>query len=397
MSTGIEASHKTEYCNQNESPKTIAIAEAPGCLQFFGEHGICGGGAYLSCAIDRTMQVALSPRKDSSFRFFAADLGERKRSTVANVKYKREDRWANHIKVAISAFIDRGYEIPGLNCTVSGNVPQSVDLSSSKAIELATALALRALYAPKLSENELLNLLMEGWRSFWGETCLPLDWLTMLKAKKGMLLQGGSRNFTMHSFPASFSGYRLILTDSKVPRFEISAELEQRKKEIEKGLALLARGNTSLGFKDFIDEDLLDIMSSFPEHIRRRATFAVQESARVFASEEACKKKDLLALAKLVYASHEGLRDLMEISCPEIDWLVKRSQETDGVLCSRMTGQGFGGCIYSIIAEDAIDSFKGRLEEYERIFGFKPLQHDIRPAHAARLISVEGSNASTFD
>ncbi|MDR3303925.1 MAG: galactokinase, partial [Treponema sp.] len=100
------------------------------------------------------------------------------------------------------------------------------------------------------------------------------------------------------------------------------------------------------------------------------------------------KKADLSALSKITLHSHESLRDLYEVSCPEIDWLVKRAQELDGVLGARMTGQGFGGCTYTIIQERVIEDYKQRLEDYERIFGFHPIIYEIKPAAGARLMPV---------
>jgi galactokinase len=103
--------------------------------------------------------------------------------------------------------------------------------------------------------------------------------------------------------------------------------------------------------------------------------------------EDILKRADFPALSKLIYHSHESLRDLYEVSCPEIDWLVKRAQEIDGVLGSRMTGSGFGGCTYTILKEEAIEEYKKRLDDYERIFGFHPLIYEIRLATGTRVVT----------
>lgn len=397
MTSGISSGHREEYYSADEQMEALAIAEAPGRILLIGEHGISGGGLVLSTAIDRSMQLAVSVRQDNSLRFHASDLGERKRTTLVNLKYKREDRWANHIKSAIHCFMERGYQLRGLNCSVSGNVPQQIALASSSAIELATALALRALFAPKLSDRELVAILMAGQESFWGHPSSAVDWLASLNAQKDSFLIIDPLEQSVRPIKPPFDSYRLILTDSRVPRFGMEGEVKQREKELKRGLELLSRGNDCVAFKDFIREDLIDLMGSLPEQIRRRSMHAVQESSRVIGIEECFKKRDLAGFAKLVYHSHEGLRDLLEISCPEIDWLVKRSQEIEGVLCSRMTGQGFGGCIYSVIAADSVAEYSSRLEEYERIFGFKPVVHEVCGHSAARVIHTEGCDADSLD
>jgi galactokinase len=134
--------------------------------------------------------------------------------------------------------------------------------------------------------------------------------------------------------------------------------------------------------------DLVESMGELPEEIRRRSMHSVQEIRRVMDAEEALAHQDFALFSKVILHSHESLRDLYEVSCPEIDWLVKRAQEIEGVLGSRMTGQGFGGCTYTVITESAIGEYRRRFEDYERIFGFHPLIYDVRPATAARLVEV---------
>ena len=113
----------------------------------------------------------------------------------------------------------------------------------------------------------------------------------------------------------------------------------------------------------------------------------VQEIRRVNDADDSLKRADLASFTKIISHSHESLRDLYEVSCPEVDWLVKRAQEINGVLASRMTGHGFGGCTYTFIREDAVDEYKKRLEDYERIFGFHPVIHEMKLASGCRLVS----------
>jgi galactokinase len=105
--------------------------------------------------------------------------------------------------------------------------------------------------------------------------------------------------------------------------------------------------------------------------MRRRCIHVIEETGRVFEAEEALSRQDAAAFGRILNKSHASLRNHYEISCPEVDWLVKRSLEIEGILCSRMTGPGFGGCIFSVLRADALEEYKKRLEEYERIFGFK--------------------------
>jgi galactokinase len=128
-------------------------------------------------------------------------------------------------------------------------------------------------------------------------------------------------------------------------------------------------------------------MGDLPEEIRRRSMHIVQEIRRVYDAEDALKRADLPSLSRIIFHSHESLRDLYEVSCPEIDWLVKRAQESEGLLGSRMTGHGFGGCTYTIIRDRDLEAYKKRLEDYERIFGFRPIIYEVKIATGKRLVS----------
>ena len=378
--------HRSEY--ELDASERVVIAEAPGRLHFLGEHGEAGAGLFLAMAINRTIRVAVSQRKDNSIRFFAADLGERKRTTLANLKYKREDRWANYIKLAIYIFAGMGRPAKGLNFTVVGDIPQQAELASSTAIEVAATIALKSFYKVPLTDKELLFLLVKSEGEFFDkEAVSPVDYLIALNAKKDHLLLVDEKTGEIAGIKTPFSRYRTLLMDSRVPRVGVEEELKQRREDTRMGLLLLQKKREGSSFRDYVPADLLESMGDLREEIRRRSMHIVEENQRIREVAEALKKGDLEEIARIIYHSHESLRDLFEVSCPEIDWLVKRAQEIEGVAASRMTGRGFGGCTYTILKESALEEFGRRLEDYERIFGFHPLVYDIKPASGARVIA----------
>lgn len=382
----IGASHRTEYELDAEHSEPVVIAEAPGRIHYLGEHGEPKAGLYLSSAIDRFIRVAVSLRKDNSLRFFAADLGERKRTTLVNLKFKREDRWANYIKVAVHIFAELGYPVKGLNFTLSGDIPQQVGLASSSAIEVAAAVALRGFFSANISDKELLNRLLISQGVFFGKNVSVVDYLIALSAKKDHFLLVDELTREVKRIKSPLSKYKILIMDSRVPRMGVEDELKQRRQDIRKGFELLSQKRRGVNFRDYATTDLMESMGDLPEDIRRRCLHIVKEIQRVYDAEQVIKKADFPALTKLIFHSHESLRDLYEVSCPEVDWLVKRAQEIDGVLGSRMTGQGFGGCTYTILNETAITEYQRRLEDYERIFGFHPQLYSIRPAAAAHVL-----------
>ncbi|MDR2608526.1 MAG: galactokinase [Treponema sp.] len=380
--------HRKEYELEEDRSEPVFIAEAPGRIHFLGEHGEPRAGLFLSAAIDRHVRVAVSLRRDNSIRFFAADLGERKRTTLVNLKYKREDRWANYIKVAIHLFAELGYPVKGLNFTVVGDIPQQVGLASSSAIEVAAAMALRGFLKAAVPERDLLTRLVASREVFFGREVGPVDYMVSFSARKDQFLIVDEASRELRKFKSPLSKYKILIMDSRVPRMGVEEELAQRVEDIKKGLEIISKKKEGASFRSYASADLVESMGNLPEEIRRRSMHIVQEIRRVLDAEEALKSGDLAALSRIIFHSHESLRDLYEVSCPEIDWLVKRAQEIDGVLGSRMTGQGFGGCTYTIIKESAVGEYKKRLEDYERIFGFHPVIYEIKFSTGCRLLPV---------
>jgi galactokinase len=378
--------HRTEYELDEDRAEPVVIAEAPGRIHYLGEHGEPKAGLFLSSAVDRYIRVAVSLRKDNSLRFFAADMGERKRTTLVNLKYKREDRWANYIKVAIHLFAELGYPVKGLNFTLTGNIPQQVGLASSSAIEVAAAVALKGFFKVNMSDKELLNRLIASQTVFFGKNTNPVDYLIALSARKDNFLMVDEASMEVKKIKSPLSKYKFLVMDSRVPKMGVEDELKQRRQDIKKGLDLLSQRKQGVNFRNFAAADLVESMGDLPEEIRRRCMHIVQELRRVTDAEDALKKADFPSLSKIFFHSHESLRDLYEVSCPEIDWLVKRAQEIEGVLGSRMTGQGFGGCTYTILDDTAIAEYRRRLDDYERIFGFHPLTYEMKPASGARIL-----------
>jgi galactokinase len=384
--TDIVSIHRKEYELGHGTDDKIIVGEAPGCLHYLGDHGQLKDAIYLSSSIDRTVQVAISLRKDSSLRFFAADAGERKRTTLANLRYKREDRWSNYVKTALYLFAEMGCKIHGLNVTILGNIPKHLALSSNQAIEIASALVLRRFFLSNMGDKELLNRLSAAHSSFYENENKMIDYLCIMNARKNHFLVINEEKLDVTRIKNPFTKHKIMLFDSRVPLIDVESELQLRRRDIEKGFEILSKKRQGFSFKDYTASDLDELMGSLNEEVRRRSLFVVQEIMRISDVEKALNEKDEDAFARAIFHSHEGLRDMYDVSCPEIDWLVKRAQEIPGILGSRLTGRGFGGCTYAVIRTDLIDEYQKKFEDYERIFGFHPVSYEIQPVAAAKVL-----------
>jgi galactokinase len=222
-----------------------------------------------------------------------------------------------------------------------------------------------------------------------------VDYLIAFSARKGQFLVVDETGMKVKRIKSPLGKYKLIVMDSRVPRMGVNEELTQRQGDIKKGLELLSNKKLGVSLRDFAAVDLMEFMGNLPEEIRRRSLHIVEELRRVKDADDSLRRADFSAFTKIINQSHESLRDLYEVSCPEIDWLVKRAQELDGVLASRMTGQGFGGCTYTFIREDIIGDYKKRLDDYERIFGFHPILNEMNLASGCRIISGTSGEKTT--
>lgn len=373
--------HLAEY----EAPPDL-ICAAPGVVKLLGEQSESAEGLVLSMAISLEVRVSVSFRRDASLRFFAADLGERKRTSLANLKYKREDRWANHIKAVVERFIKEGSEARGLNFVLTGDIPPGLGLASSSAISLASAAALNELLGAGKKNEELAELVRKADGDFFGKAPGMHDLLTAACATPRSVTIVDLRSSRRRALPMLDGDWVLALTDSRVPRFSLDAELELRADDCKRCLAALGDPGKR-GLRDVSPDEIEDLMGILPESVRRRCLHLAEEHRRVLEAEDALARGDSATFGKAVNKSHASLRNLYEISCPEIDWLQKRAAELEGVLCSRITGKGFGGCTVSVMRRDAVEEYRKRLEEYERIFGFKAQVFEAEMAGGLRVLA----------
>jgi len=373
--------HRKEY---GEKPEIICAA--PGRVNLIGEHTDYNEGFVFPMAIDFYIYAAVSRRKDQHLKFYSMDYQDHKRANLSNLRFKKEDRWANYPKGVVCVFLAHGFPLSGMNFTFRGNIPQAVGLSSSAAIEVVTAFSLQRLFHLSIPAPHLAQLAQEAENSFVGVQCGIMDQFVSCLAREGHGLLLDTRSLEHRQVPLRLGNIKILITNSNVPRGLVDSEYNQRRAECEKCVDILSTKKPGTALRDFTPADLRDSMGLIPESTRKKCLHVVEENQRVRDAELALQKNDFVAFGKLMNRSHESLRDLYEVSCPELDWLVKRAWETEGVYGSRMTGAGFGGCTVTLIEKEAIPVYTARIEPYERIFSFKPESFLCEPASGVRVV-----------
>ncbi len=281
--------HQKEHISDPE-----VIVEAPGAITVMGNHVDANDGYMIQAAVENCVKIAVSRRKDNSLRFFAPDLSERKRTTVINIKYKREDRWANFIKGVLSSLDHYGYNFKGLDITVTGNIPPGIGFSSSPAIGVASALAVSKLIEKEIKREDIIKMVYSGENNFIGLSKVPSGAYASLFGESGSYLFVDLKKRETENIKSPFDDASMIITVSNVPGIPIDDEIAERTADTKKcitGLNQLKNGTT---LRDYSMSDLRQGMGMVPEYIRRRCIHVVDEIKRTYEAKSAMEKKDFL-------------------------------------------------------------------------------------------------------
>ena len=386
--------HKEEY---GENPDVTAVA--PGRFHLIGEHSWFFRDKTLSMAVDLPVYVSVSRRDDSNFRFYFKQLEDRKRTGISSMKFRKEDKWANAVKSVIYGFTSGGFSCCGMNVTIYSEILPSAGFGITTAVKIAAAWAIKELNHFRCSKIELLQVVERANKIYFGVVNHKADNFAAVYSKENSLVLTDYSTNTCDLIPFKFKDKTVILTDARVPRITTWNEesLQQPENVLLLGELKDQRSSVYGGWRyEENSAERNEVLSVVEEDTRRRLLCIINEHHYVLSAQSSLTSVpvDFAGFAKAVNHSHENLRDLYDISCPEIDWILKRVQELDPepddlrnpVNCGRITGKGFGRCTYAILRNSDVDNYMKKLVDYERIFGFKPECYTVKPAKGVHLI-----------
>ena len=388
----LNDAHNNEY-----ETKPDVVVKAPGRFHLIGEHSWFFKDKTLSMAVNLPVYVAISKRSDSSLKFYFHQLNERKKASISTLKFKKEDRWANALKAVLYGFVSGGFEICGMDITVYSEILPSAGFGITTAIKCGAALAVKELLRFDCSEVQLLQVIERGNKRFLQANNYVADNFTALFAKKDNLLITDHNKNTWDYVPFSFEDKKIFLVDTKVPR--ISVWNEETLFEPQNVLLLgdlRERKPNVYGGWQYINNvtDINEELSVVSEDIRRKLLCIMREHNDLIDARDGLEKVDFFKFARAVNHSHESMRDMYNISCPEIDWILKRVGElepnlemiTNPVSCGRITGKGFGRCLYAIIRDSDVEKFKSKLAEFEKIFQYHSECYEVVPSEGTVVV-----------
>ena len=343
----------------------IGVYFAPGRVNLIGEHTDYNGGHVFPCALTIGTYMAARKRSDRKVRFYSMNfesLGVIECS-LDNLTPKDNGEWTNYPMGIIWAFEGRGMKLDtGLDICLYGNIPNGSGLSSSASLEVVTGFMLRDIYGFDVTNQDLALIGQYSENNFNGCNCGIMDQFAsaMGKADNAIFLDCNTLKFEYA--PIKLEGAKIVVTNSMVKHSLVTSAYNDRRNESAQALKDLQTvcGIETLG--DLTEDEFEKYKSSIKDEVNRaRAKHAVYENQRTIKAVAALKDNDIETFGKLMNASHISLRDDYETSCEEVDVLVEEAWKIDGVIGSRITGGGFGGCTVSIVRDEAIDEFKEKL------------------------------------
>ena len=336
---------------------TPFIFKSPGRINIIGEHTDYNDGFVLPAAIDKAAYIAISLRDDDEIHLVAADLNETFSISINDLKPIGDISWPNYILGAAAQFPKRGIPLKGFNAVLMSDVPIGAGLSSSAAIECATTFALNELLQTKLDRITMVKMAQKAEHEYAGVMCGIMDQFASIMGKKDHVIKLDCRTLEYEYVPFKLKGLKILLLNTNVKHSLASSEYNTRRKECEQAVAWVKEHEPQVNSLRDVTEEMLDKYVLPKDTLAdRRSRFVVQEINRLLRGCEDLQRGDLPALGKKMFATHEGLSKLYEVSCKELDYLVDFVKNNDAVIGARMMGGGFGGCTINIIKEDAIDT-----------------------------------------
>lgn len=349
---------------------------SPGRVNLIGEHTDYNGGHVFPCALTIGTYGVARKREDRKIRLYSENFSKMGviETSLDDLVYRDSAGWTNYPKGIVWTFQEKGYPVEtGFDMLMYGNIPNGSGLSSSASVELLMGIILKDLLG--YEDLTMINLALMGQygeNNFNGMNCGIMDQFAIAMGKKDHAIFLDTQNLQYEYAPIRMDGYKIVIAASNKKRRLTDSKYNERRAECEKALKDIQSVKMIHALGELTEEGFEQIKDAVKDPVcRKRAKHAVYENQRTIKAVKALRNNDLETFGKLMNASHVSLRDDYEVTGKELDTLVEAAWKQEGVVGSRMTGAGFGGCTVSIVKEEAVDAFiKNVGEIYEKEIGY---------------------------
>ena len=353
--------------NFNDQP---VIVRSPGRVNIIGEHTDYNNGFVLPAAIDKAIYVAVSARKDETIKLYSGEFEETFETSLPGLK-PTDKGWPNYILGVADQLKKSEYKIRGFNLAIDGDVPIGSGLSSSAAVECATAFALNEVFKLGIDKKKLAFIGQKAEHAFAGVRVGIMDQFASIFGKKDHVIKLDCQSLDYEYVPLKLEGYKILLLNTNVKHSLGSTEYNTRRAQCEQGVAWVKENHPEVNtLRDVNMEMLHKYVEPKDRLIYRRCKYVVEEKERLLTGCEDLKRGDLKSLGKKMFQTHDGLSKEYEVSCKELDFLVDAVRNNPDVVGARMMGGGFGGCTINIIREEIIQPLVKEVgESYQKNMG----------------------------
>lgn len=352
----------------------LSMACAPGRVNLLGDHTDYNDGFVLPITIDRAVYFALRRRADTAVRLHSLNFEEEIRYALAERPEVSPGEWASYVTGAVEELRQRGLVSAGFEGVIYGDVPLGGGLSSSAALEVATVVALQALFGFDLDGVEAARLCQQVEHRYAGVQCGIMDQFASRMGRTNQASLLDCRTLSHDDIPLSLGDINVVIVNSGMKRSLAGSKYNERRAECRQGVDFFRQFDPTVKALRDVSVDLLEKQQSgLPVNVGNRCRHVVMENQRVLDATTLLRNNEFVGFGALMQKSHASLRDLYEVSCPELDALVEIGLATDGVLGARMTGAGFGGCTVHLAEPWAISQLKERIQRlYPQRFNLEP-------------------------
>ena len=369
------------------------IARAPGRVNLLGEHVDYNDGFVLPAAIDRATYVAFSPADADQTRLVAADFDQEAFFSPRTIPLKTQTdgsplpEWAQYPAGVMWALNENHLEARGLNAVYASNVPRGSGLSSSASVEMAFVIAWQTLGGWTLPSMQRALLGQKAENQYVGVNCGIMDQFASACGVENHLLLLDCRSLEWKTIPLP-EDVSIVIADTKVRRKLTSGEYNKRRAACEEAVRLLKQDLPDIqSLRDVSVEQFNRFAAKLPELVSKRARHVVEEIERSKQAEALLEAGNIRRFGELMDQCHISLRDLYEVSCPELDSMARIAQSLEGCHGARLTGAGFGGCTVNLVAREQAEKFSQLLAEgYESEIGYQPEIYITRASNGAELL-----------
>ena len=389
---------KKKFCQiYGGSEEDLRIFSGPGRVNLIGEHIDYCGGYVLPAALSLDSTIIARVNKDNTLRLAATDLPDRVEVKLDNLESAKNLRWGNYQAGVAYALHNAGYKLVGVDMLFHDTVPLGSGLSSSAAIELATAITLVTLsneeygITKPIDMVEMAVLGQKTENEFCGVSCGIMDQFASSMGKKDHAILLDCATLKYQYLPLKLEGYKIVLGNTKKKRALGESKYNERVSECAEGLRILQHYlPNKKNLCDFTISEFEQFKAKIDnELIRKRVTHVICENDRVLKAVDALKRNDLVELGRLLVEANDSIRDLYEVTGKELDTMTAEAMKIEGVLGSRMTGAGFGGCTVNLVPEDRVDLFIEQVgKNYKEKTGITPEFYVSEISDGAREIKL---------